>query len=53
MKRLLTLLLGPSIALGQVREDVEPDMDPRGGDNTEIEGDLSEININSPRTTKT
>ena len=27
-------------------------MDPRGGD-TEIEGDLSEININSPRTTKT
>ena len=53
MKRLLTLLIIPSLALGQARDDIEPDMDPRGGDNTEIEGDLSEININSPRTTKT
>ena len=53
MKRLLTLLLVPSIALGQVRTDIEPDPDPRGNGNTEIDGDLSEININSPVTNKT
>lgn len=53
MKRLLTLLLVPSLALGQARDDVEPELDPPGNGNTEIEGDLSEININSPRTTKT
>ena len=49
MKRLLTLMLIPSIALGQVRTDIEPDPDPRGTGEPDIqvEGDLSSVEVNS------
>lgn len=54
MRRLLTLMLIPSIALGQVRTDVEPDLDPRGDEaDTNIQGDLNTSNSNNGNVNKT
>ena len=49
MKRLLVLMLIPSLALAQVRTDIEPDPDPRGvGEpDIQVEGDLSSVEVNS------